>query len=61
MARITLRLPDDLDEDIEEYLGYNDTKSEFYRQGARELLDRLSSEDEYSFNPEGSDRSEVDA
>lgn len=61
MARITLRLPDELDDDIEEYLGYNDTKSEFYRQAAREKLDRLTSKDDYSFDPEVNDLSEVDA
>ncbi len=40
MARITIRLPDDLDERVEASLGYDGTKSEFYRQAAEEKLAR---------------------
>lgn len=40
MARITIRLPDDLDKRVEDSLGYNGTKSEFYRQAAEEKLAR---------------------
>lgn len=39
MARITIRLPDDLDGRVEEYVGYG-SKSEFYRQAAEEKLER---------------------
>lgn len=39
MARITIRLPDDLDAAVEEYVGYGH-KSEFYREAAEEKLDR---------------------
>lgn len=37
MARITIRLPDDLDESVEEFVGYG-SKSEFYREAARDKL-----------------------
>lgn len=40
MARITIRLPDDLDERVEATLTYGDNKSEFYRQAAEEKLAR---------------------
>jgi|GEM_PF-6185475 len=43
MARITIRLPDDLDERVEEYVGYG-SKSEFYRRAAEEKLDREEDE-----------------
>lgn len=59
MARICLRLPDDLDKDVEEYLGYNDTKSEFYREAVREKLDRLDRD--HPFDPDSRDQSEVKA
>ena len=39
MARVTIRLPDDLDKEVEEYVGYGH-KSDFYRKAAREKLDR---------------------
>jgi Arc/MetJ-type ribon-helix-helix transcriptional regulator len=39
MARITIRLPDDLDDRVEDYVGYG-SKSEFYRQAAEEKLAR---------------------
>ena len=39
MARITIRLPDDLDDRVEEAIGYG-SKSEFYRDAAREKLAR---------------------
>lgn len=39
MARVTLRLPDDLDDAVEEYIGYGH-KSEFYREAAEEKLAR---------------------
>lgn len=39
MARITIRLPDDLDDRVEDAVGYG-SKSEFYRQAAEEKLDR---------------------
>lgn len=39
MARITIRLPDDLDDDVEDFIGYGN-KSDFYREAAREKLDR---------------------
>jgi len=39
MARITIRLPDDLDGRVEDYVGYG-SKSEFYRQAAEEKLAR---------------------
>lgn len=41
MARISIRLPDDLDKRVEATLDYNDTKSEFYRQAAEEKLRRM--------------------
>ncbi|MBX0325773.1 ribbon-helix-helix domain-containing protein [Halomicroarcula sp. F13] len=37
MARVTLRLPDELDEAVEDYVGYG-SKSEFYRNAAEALL-----------------------
>lgn len=37
MARVTLRLPDELNTKVEEYVGYG-SKSEFYRQSATEKL-----------------------
>lgn len=40
MARITIRIPDDLDERVESLLGYNDSKSEFYRKAVEERLER---------------------
>ncbi|WP_435065918.1 ribbon-helix-helix domain-containing protein [Halobaculum sp. EA56] len=39
MARITIRLPDDLDADVEEHIGYG-SKSAFYREAAEEKLNR---------------------
>jgi len=39
MARVTLRLPDDLDEAVEDFIGYGH-KSEFYREAAEEKLAR---------------------
>lgn len=39
MARISLRLPDELDEAVEEHIGYGN-KSEFYRSAAEEKLAR---------------------
>ena len=39
MARITIRLPDELDEEVEDHIGYAH-KSDFYRKAAREMLDR---------------------
>lgn len=39
MARITIRLPDDLDERVEDYVGYG-SKSAFYREAAEEKLGR---------------------
>ena len=39
MARITIRLPDDLDERVKDHIGYG-SKSEFYRQAANEKLAR---------------------
>ena len=38
MARITIRLPDDLDSAVEDTLEYGESKSEFYRQAAEILL-----------------------
>jgi Arc/MetJ-type ribon-helix-helix transcriptional regulator len=43
MARITIRLPDDLDDRVEDYVGYG-SKSEFYRQAAEEKLSREEDE-----------------
>jgi len=39
MARVTLRLPDDLDDAVEDYVGYGH-KSKFYREAAEEKLQR---------------------
>lgn len=44
MARITIRLPDDLDDAVEEYVGYGH-KSEFYRKAAEAKLAREGSDD----------------
>ncbi|WP_167768404.1 ribbon-helix-helix domain-containing protein [Haloarcula amylovorans] len=44
MARVTLRLPDDLDKAVEEYIGYGH-KSEFYREAAEEKLAREAADD----------------
>lgn len=46
MARISIRLPDNLDERVEDALEYGDTKSEFYRQAAEEKLAREAIEGE---------------
>lgn len=39
MERVSLRLSDDLDEEIEDHIGYGN-KSEFFREAVREKLDR---------------------
>lgn len=39
MGRVTIRLPDDLDDDVEECVGYG-SKSQFYRDAAEEKLAR---------------------
>lgn len=39
MARVTIRLPDDLDDAVEEFVGYG-SKSAFYRDAAQEKLSR---------------------
>jgi metal-responsive CopG/Arc/MetJ family transcriptional regulator len=39
MSRITIRLPDELDDAVEEFIGYG-SKSEFYREAAEEKLAR---------------------
>lgn len=44
MARITIRLPDELDDAVEEFIGYGH-KSTFYRDAAREKLDRESGDE----------------
>ena len=44
MARITIRLPDDLDERVEDHIGYG-SKSEFYREAANEKLAREEGRD----------------
>ena len=40
MPVVTIRLPEDLNEEIEGRLDYGDNKSEWFRQAAREKLDR---------------------
>lgn len=40
MARITIRLPDNLDERVEDELDYGEAKSEWYRRAAFEKLER---------------------
>ncbi len=50
MARITIRLPDDLDERVEDVLNYGESKSEFYRQAAEEKLAKMGGNE-----PEGHD------
>jgi metal-responsive CopG/Arc/MetJ family transcriptional regulator len=40
MARVTIRLPDELDDEVEKHLEYDYTKSDFYREAAEEKLDR---------------------
>jgi len=40
MARITIRLPDSLDDRVEDKLDYGEAKSEWYRRAALEKLER---------------------
>jgi|GEM_PF-4368363 len=40
MPVTTVRLSEDLNEDIEDLLGYNDTKSDWLREAAEEKLER---------------------
>ena len=40
MPVTTIRLPDDLNDQIEDALDYNDTKSDWFRQAAVEKLER---------------------
>lgn len=61
MARITLRLPDDLDDEVEDYLGYNDTKSEFYRQAVQEKLNRLQNQSSEANAAESGTEQETEA
>lgn len=44
MQRTTVNIPDELREDIESYLDYSDTMSEFFADAAREKLDREKAE-----------------
>jgi len=47
MARVTIRLPDDLDDEVEKHLEYSYTKSDFYRDAAEEKLSRLESDSQW--------------
>lgn len=40
MPVTTIRLPDELNDQIEDALDYNDTKSDWFRQAAVEKLER---------------------
>ena len=50
MPVTTIRLPDNLNDQIEDALDYNDTKSDWFRQAAVEKLER----DGYEIDPEAS-------